>query len=119
MSCRVPHTANRRPNAAALFSLQLALLSAALFKACCRLSLRNRQFAILNLRYHDGTQIRVMVMKNLKGTAAADNTLQLDLRKRRAILETVFEFLCLPFTGATMVVGDLGVGLATSHNHMR
>ena len=31
--------------------------------------LRNRQVAILNLRYHDGTQMRVMFMKNLKGTA--------------------------------------------------
>ena len=80
---------------------------------------RDRHVAILNLCYHDGTQMRVMFMKNLKGTAAADSTLQLDLRKRGAILETVFEFLCLPFTGATMVVGDLGVGLPTLHDHMR
>ena len=84
-----------------------------------QLPLRNRQCAILNLRYHDGTQMRVMVMKNLKGTAAAVDTLQFDSVKRQEIMETVFEFLCRPSTGATMVVGDLGVGLASLHNHMR
>ena len=47
--------------------------------------LRNRQVAILNLRYHDGAQMRVLFMKNLKGTTAADSTLQLDLLKRQAI----------------------------------
>ena len=83
------------------------------------MSLRNRQCAILSLRYLDGTQMRVMVMKNLKGTAAAVDTLQFDFVKRQEIMEIVFEFLYRPSTGATMVVGDLGVGLASLHNHMR
>ena len=51
------------------------------------MSLRNRQCAILNLRCHDGTQMRVMVMKNLKGTAAAVDTLQFDIVKRQEIME--------------------------------
>ena len=82
-------------------------------------ALSNRQCAILNLRYHDGTQIRVMVMENLKGTAAAADTLQVNSVKRQEIMEYVFEFLWGPSTGANMVVGDLGVGLATLRTHMR
>ena len=81
--------------------------------------LRNRQCAILDLRYHDGTQVRVMVMKNLKGRAAAVDTLQFDFVKRQEILDIVFEFLCPPSIGVHMVVGDLGVGLASVHNYMR
>ena len=40
------------------------------------ISLHNRQCAILNLRCHDGTQMRMMAMNNLKGTAAAVDTTQ-------------------------------------------
>ena len=86
---------------------------------CPHISLHNRQCAILDLRRHDGTQVRMMVMKNLKGSAAAVDTLQLSVFKRLEIMEIVFEFLCRPFAGASMVVGDLGVGLATLHDYMR
>jgi len=82
-------------------------------------ALGKRQCAILSLRYHDGTQIRLMVMKILKGTAAAVDILQLNSVKREEIMECAFDFLSRPNTGAKMVVGDLGVGLATLHNYMR
>ena len=81
--------------------------------------LRNRMCAILNLRYHDGTQVRVMVMKNLRGKADADRTLQMDYVKRDAIFDVIFQFLRPPFTGVKMVVGDLGMGMAAVHNFIR
>ena len=80
---------------------------------CAKTTLDNRQCAILKLRYHDGTEMRVMVMKNLRGTTAADHTLQLPIVKRQEISLSLFEFLATPITGANMVLGDLGVGLPT------
>ena len=60
-----------------------------------------------------------MVMKNLKGTAAAVDTLRFDLVKRQEIMNIVFQFFRPPSDGAIMVVRDLGVVLASLHNHMR
>ena len=80
------------PDSWTLLYFELRTFSDGMANSVC-MSLLGRQCAILHLRYHDGTLLRVMVVKNVQGTAAAPDALQMDPLKRQQVLEIIFDFI--------------------------
>ena len=81
--------------------------------------LRHRECAMMHLRHDRGFEIAVMFVKVLKGNAAAADTLLLGYSEREEVVDVAFRFLTKPRDCPVIVAGDLGVGLATVHAHIR
>ena len=79
----------------------------------------HRECVMIELRHHQGYEVAIMYVKNLKGTAAAVHTLQFGIFERNAAVKAVFSFLTAHRHCPAMVAGDLGVGTPTVHAHIR
>ena len=60
-----------------------------------------------------------MFVKNMKGHAAAVDTLQLGFCQRQEVVDAAFRFLLGQQNCHAVVAGDLGVGFPTVHAYIR